>query len=100
MRWRQGSTGRTFFFRNLEGKFLKAENLCAVVRDPRLALRTALSELDGHSEFIVRQTREIIGKTTELFWPPAVGQALAGGSHWLCRLFLVWTRPGSIAFGV
>jgi hypothetical protein len=100
MRWRQGSAASSFVFRNLKAKFLKAEDLCGAMRRSWLALRTALSELDGHSELIVRQTREIIGKTTELFWPPAVGQALAGGSHWLCRLFLVWTRPGSIAFGV
>jgi hypothetical protein len=107
MRWKQGSTVSTFVSRNLEDRFLKTENLCGGVRDPCLALRAALSEPGGHSEFIVRQAREIIGKTAELFWgnhhgigAPAVRQTLAGGSHWLGRLFLEWTRPGSIAFGV
>ena len=106
MRWKQGSTVSTFVSRNLEGRFLKTENLCGGVRDPCLALRAALSEPGGHSEFIVRQAREIIGKTAELFWgnhhrigAPAGRQTLAGGSHWLGRLFLEWTRPGSIAFG-
>jgi hypothetical protein len=106
MRWKQGSTVSTFVSRNLEGRFLKTENLCGGVRDPCLALRAALSEPGGHSEFIVRQAREIIGKTAELFWgnhdgigAPAVRQTLAGGSHWFGRLFLEWTRPGSIAFG-